>query len=162
MTTRGADLTEPRPQPHNRAANKLRDFGPPISDISSLQYFGITGRKKGSFTQNKARQISDLSTAIHIRVCSQFQNRATAGFDATASVTAHALASSEEADHDTRAKGSAVRKSPRPYGARQQWCVRVSGAVRQKQKLGTYRSVDTLERRITRYGEQIASGKRTY
>jgi hypothetical protein len=31
-----------------------------------------------------------------------------------------------------------------------------------KQKLGTYRSVDTLERRITRYGEQIASGKRTY
>jgi hypothetical protein len=31
-----------------------------------------------------------------------------------------------------------------------------------KEELGTYLSVDTLERRIKRYGEQILSGERTY
>jgi hypothetical protein len=31
-----------------------------------------------------------------------------------------------------------------------------------KEELGTYRSVDTLERRIRRYGEQITSGERSY
>ena len=31
-----------------------------------------------------------------------------------------------------------------------------------KEVLGTYRTVDTLERRIKRYGEQITIGERTY
>ena len=51
------------------APSEISDGKGPVRDISSLQYFGVTGEPRiCSFTQNKAWQVSDVSTAIHIPV----------------------------------------------------------------------------------------------